>query len=225
MTLRVHLPETVVDGMRLGRHVLHDAASWLFPAPMASEIRTVDHVRHVPIYEQGTIGRCTGCALAGTLSSGDWPHRLSLADATRLYSEATRIDPIPGTYPPTDTGSNGLSVAKAAHDEGLVGKYFHAFGQKHALRALTLAPGILGMLWRTGCDRPDPDGTIHYDGSIRGGHEVSVTRVDVEGRRVGGPNSWGTTWGAAGWWWMSWNDLAAALADAGDVVVPWKPKG
>ena len=37
-----------------------------------------------------------------------------------IYSDATKIDTAAGSYPPTDTGSDGVSVAAVATKRGLV---------------------------------------------------------------------------------------------------------
>lgn len=64
--LQLAIPETVVAGRRLGRHVAHDPRSRNYPAELASEIRTVHH-RHYGILDQKSLGSCTGNAMVGAM--------------------------------------------------------------------------------------------------------------------------------------------------------------
>lgn len=207
--------------MRLGRHVEHDPRSRSY-AVQAASLGTLTSVRHrrlVPIYDQGNLGSCTGQACAGALSTAPFGHRYREASAVRFYSQATKLDDDPATYPPTDTGSTGLAVAKVALARKLCSSYQHAFSLEAALTALQTGSVMLGLAWKTGCDTPDSSGLIRWTGSVRGGHEIELDENDVEGRRVGFPNSWGKGWGVNGRAYMSWDDLAAALADSGDITV------
>ena len=113
------------DDPRLGRHIRHDPRSWNY-AFAAADVRTLTSVRHqsqIPTLNQGQLGSCTGNAATKCLSYRPFwtePAVRSVigSDATAdeayavgVYSDATKIDDYPGAYPPTDTGSDGLSVA------------------------------------------------------------------------------------------------------------------
>ncbi len=228
---RIRIPETpsrialgsrtaaVIHGRRLGRHIVHDPRSLGHVAPMADAIATVKHERRVPIWDQGDVGSCTGNACAGMLCTGPFKHEdLTEADAVALYSTATTLDNLDGTYPPDDTGSSGLAVMHAARSIGWIKAYQHAFGLEHTLRALTLRPCIVGLAWREECDSPDENGIVAWAGPVRGGHEVCAVGIDAEAKLVTFANSWGPAWGAAGYFSMSWEDLGAALADNGDAT-------
>lgn len=214
------LHEDIVDNHRLGRHVRHDPRSWQFPTPMAAHLVTVRHKRHVPIFNQGQVGSCTGEAAIGCISTGPFAHRGLQSEAVATYSDATRIDNIRGVYPPTDTGSSGLAVMKALRTKGLIKGYTHSFSLSQALQALVLRPGITGISWRTGCDDPDAHGIVRYEGSVRGGHEIVLAGLDVTKKLVWFDNSWGPSWGANGSFAMSWDDFGRALTDHGDVTFP-----
>lgn len=217
---------------RLGRHVEHHEASRQFAA-VHTVIRTAAHVRHCPAFEQGELGSCTGNAMAGALMTEPLyvPGRTLVEDdAVRLYAKATHLDQVPGAYPPDDTGSSGLAVAKAAKEEGLIVSYHHAFTLNAALAALSQGPVIVGTEWLEGFDEPrlieDPsngsilEAEIFASGSSRGGHEYVLDRIDVGLRRVHFTNSWGVTWGKDGGAYMSFDLLAELLKNDGDVVVP-----
>jgi C1A family cysteine protease len=187
---------------------------------MAQEIVSTRHKRLVPIFNQGSLGSCTGNAAVGCLSTAPYKHKGKQSDAVAAYKLATTLDRIRGTYPPDDTGSSGLAVMKALKQMGWVEGYTHAFGLKNALRALVLRPGITGISWRTGCDNPDKDGVVRYSGSIRGGHEIELVGLDAEKKLVWFANSWGPTWGKQGYFAMSFDDYASALSDHGDATFP-----
>jgi len=220
---------------RLGRHVEHDPRSLsyalsedLLPGIYASAVHTV----RVPVLDQGNTGSCTGHAaeaLAGTdplydaipATTGARPTGDAEQDhqqAVALYSAATRLDGIQGVYPPTDTGSTGLAVAKAAQRAGLISGYQHAFSLDAALKALTVMPLMVGVNWYEGFDRPDGAGQVTISGSVRGGHEFLLYGIDGPGRRVLARNSWGESYGAKGCFSFSFDDLGRLLAEHGDAT-------
>lgn len=208
----------------LGRLVRHDERSRAYPAMRSSAIVTTVHQRRAPILDQGDVGSCTGNALAGLLGTEPFATARDVdvdeALALDIYSRATHLDRVRGVYPPTDTGSSGLAVAKAAKQMGLVSAYRHAFGLAHALGALVVAPVIIGIDWFSSFDDPGPHGllTITYGATVRGGHEVVLDRVDTVAGTVGGANSWGPGWGDHGRFTMTWATLGALLQRDGDVT-------
>ncbi|MGZ6854339.1 MAG: hypothetical protein ACXVGC_09820, partial [Mycobacteriaceae bacterium] len=209
----------------LGRHVEHDKRSKRYPAEAAAPVKSVRWQRRSPVFDQGNVGSCTGNAAAGWVATDTATRRgrpdITEQTALQIYSKATRLDRIRGVYPPTDTGSSGLAAAKALKALGLAtGTYRHAFGLEHALSALQSGPVLVGMKWLTGCDNPDASGLIKYVGTERGGHEILADEVDADRKLVGFTNSWGTSWGHGGRFYMTFDDFGRALADSGDVTVP-----
>lgn len=229
------LPEAPDLPHALGRHVEHDprSRSFAFTAPEPRPI--VDTVWHrlVPAYDQGSLGSCTANALCGALSTRPHRHRFrSQRNIVKVYSEATRIDPFPGAWPPEDTGSSGLAVAKVALRRGWISEYRHIFRFEDLLQALMVGPLIVGTAWHSEMFHPEPDGRVHPLGTVVGGHEYEAFGVDVSNRRVWFWNSWGTNWGAgpqvplagqirgaAGAFYMDWEDFRDLLADDGDATV------
>lgn len=211
---------TSVGQHRLGRHVNHDSQSWDYPAPMAPHLITKRWTRLVDPYNQGPLGSCTGNAGAGMASTSPFTNRLTETDAVSIYADATHRDNIIGIYPPNDTGSSGLAVAKVLKSRGLIKGYTHSFSLAHALRAVVKSPGMTGIAWRTGCDTPDSHGVVKYTGAIRGGHEFEFIGIDVDTSLVWFCNSWGIEWGLRGLFAMSFDDYGKALSDHGDVTFP-----
>lgn len=216
------IPELPGAG-RLGRHVVHDPASKQFPvARRAVSIASRHWTRHVPIYDQGNTGSCTGNALAGCLSTGPWRHLFHEYTARRVYSAATAIDEFPGQWPPTDTGSSGLAVCKIAQRRGWISSYRHAFSLDDVLAALQHGPVIAGVDWFDSFDRPGSGGlcSISPNAGVRGGHEVCLVGLNIDARTVRFANSWSDQWGAKGFGAWSYDTLDTLLHRDGDVTVP-----
>ena len=205
-----------------GRIVQHDERSRSFRAPAAPALRSVSHKHWGPVLDQGNLGSCTGNAVAQALNCD--PLRqgrrlLTEASARSLYSSATLLDGLPGTWPMDDTGSSGLGAAKAAKKAGYITGYSHAFGLDEALAALVLSPVIVGTSWHQSMSKPDAAGYLKVSGSVVGGHEYAVIALDVRLERVTVLNSWGPGWGKAGKAYLTFADLGDLLDDEGDVVV------
>lgn len=211
---------------RLGRHVEHDPQSRSFSAG-TSAVKTIMYKRHGAPFDQGDLGSCTGNAMAGVLMTEPlWiPGRnLTEADAVKLYKAATKLDNIPGNYPPNDTGSTGLAVMKAAVNAKYIVGYAHSFSLEQLLGSLSLKPGILGVNWYSSFDSPKPDGEcpLTPGAKKRGGHEVQLFGIDVKKERVWCYNSWGPTWGGRknGTFYFSWKTLERLLDEEGDATFP-----
>lgn len=214
------LPERPVDGKPLGRVIHHDERSRAYAiTPQRAPLVSVRHQRHAGVYQQGALGSCTGNACAGALSTAPFGHRFTESRAVAIYKAATRIDDVPGQYPPDDTGSSGLAVAKVAKTNGWCSSYRHCFNLDAVLTALQTGPVMLGVTWLAGFDRPAPEGRMALTGQPRGGHEVVADEIDVENRRVWIVNSWGLDWARSGRAWWTWDDLATILANYGDATV------
>jgi hypothetical protein len=210
---------------RLGRHQVHDPRSRGFALTSTIlPVQTVLHTRHVPIFDQGQIGSCTANAALGVLVTGpNWRGKVySETDAVELYHEETLIDDreIPGHYPPDDTGSTGLYSAKALKARGLISGYMHAFTATTALAAIASKPVTIGVPWFNSMFEPDSHGVVKVDphSGLAGGHQVCVDGIDPAAQRVRFANSWGTSWGAKGWGWLSYADFKYLLSQGGDVT-------
>ena len=208
----------------LGRLVEHDPRSRIYAAARASSERSVLHGHSAPVLDQGESNSCTGHALAQCINTDPFANcrnaYLNSRIAFDLYSLATRLDPFKGQFPPEDTGSSGLAVAKAGVRRGYLRGYGHAFGFKGFCRVLQTQPVLVGTAWYSGMNTPAADGRVSPSGDPEGGHEYLALGIDYERKRLTFLNSWGPSWGKNGRFQMSFEDFAGLLADRGDVVVP-----
>lgn len=228
---------------RFGRHVNHDPRSRRFPVRRrtpAAQFQSTRHVRHVPVFDQGQMGSCTGNAGLGCLGTGVFFATMDDIETQRfpwtqegaiwLYSEATQVDDFGGTYPPEDTGSDGLSIAKVLHRYGLIAGYEHAFGIEQLIQGLMSTPAIVGTEWTEAMSEPDADGVIHPSGPTVGGHEYIADELvrmgdpfgpqhrPARGDMIGFTNSWGTSWGDDGRCYMDVYQFGELLARQGDAT-------
>ena len=188
---------------------------------------------HEPIFDQGQLGSCTGNAAAGWLATdnalraglatypqGSARHAIDEDYAVALYSQATMLDPYDGTYPPEDTGSDGLSVTKVLQQNSFVDSYQHCFDVPTVLAALQFGPVLVGTAWHEDMFQPDDRGLVKPTGAVVGGHEYLLCEYDATAGEVVFAKSWGTSWGYYGYGRMTVASLAALLADDGDCTVP-----
>ena len=226
--MKIIIPEIRYPGRRLGRNINHDPRSLRFVVRPAKVDKSVAWPRHIPILDQGDLGSCTGNAETGLLGSDPfWPtlnatiqSELNEDMAVKIYSMATQIDPYAGEYPPDDTGSDGLSVNKAAKQLNFISGYVHATSVDEAKTLIQQGPFITGTDWTTPMDNPDANGIIKKpaSGEVRGGHEYVCRERDAERGLWWFDNSWGTSFGKDGRFAYDDAGLAALMARGGDIT-------
>ncbi|WP_324787013.1 hypothetical protein [Streptomyces sp. H51] len=153
----------------------------------------------------GAEARAAGLVLADAQAAEEW--------AIGLYAEATGLDDAPGVFPPSDTGSSGLAIAKVLKRRGIAGHYRHATNAT-AVASLLQTGGLLyGTPWFKAWFEPDRYGFV--DGGdwqyspLAGGHEIYLVglervvqdhagRVDPEFTVIRFRNSWSRSWGDHG---------------------------
>ncbi len=208
-------------GSGLGRHAAFDERSLAFGITdiETRPPRSYSWAGAANVLDQGREGACVGFSWAGEL--GARPVVLSADDdrGRELYLEARAVDQAEGRYWPE--GASVLAGAKAVRAAGHMDSYRWAFGADQLATAVSwTGPAVIGISWHEAMYRPDPDGTIHPDGNIVGGHALIVRAYSLRLRRFTLRNSWGAGYGLRGDCYLSHADMAALLADAGDACVP-----
>jgi len=213
----------MVTPFPLGRVPERDPRSLNFAAPATTPVTSKRWRRYGTVLDQGDLGSCTGNAGEGCLNHAPF-HVVGTTcakepDAVSLYSAATAADAYPGQYPPEDTGSSGLAVAKVLKAWGRITGYTHAFDLDHILSALMSGPLIVGTDWLNNMFYPDPNGLVQPTGSVAGGHEYVLNGADVTSKMLRFQNSWGTGWGVNGHFFMTFDGFSSLLADDGDAIL------
>jgi hypothetical protein len=187
---------------------------------------------NAPVLDQGQVGACVGFGTEACVSADPFYAAIPTTVAARptgdvdtdnqqgygLYSAATHLDNIKGSWKPDDTGSVGLAGAKAAQKAGLISGYQHALSLDAALKGLGSLPCITGVNWYEGFDNPDSSGRVKISGSVRGGHEFCVYGIDAVNKLVWARNSWTAGWGLNGTFCFSFDDWGRLLDEQGDVT-------
>ena len=209
-------------GGRLGRHIHFDERSRAFPVPLlkTAKIVTRTWTRTIQPFNQGDTGSCTGNAAVGVICTEPFRRKgrhYGQKLARSVYSIATKLDAIQGTWPPDDTGSTVLAAMKALKKLRLSKGYEWCFGLDDVLKTLsTVGPVEVGVNWYEGFDKPTKTGLVKVKGAVRGGHAFEILGVDVKTKTVIAENSWGTDYGVDGRFSFSWKDLDRLLEESGE---------
>jgi hypothetical protein len=221
--LIVEAASTVPKAGRLGRHIQFDERSKGFriARPKAARaLRTKTWTRRKWAFDQGDLGCCVGVSAVGVLATAPFVKTGGVYDlglAKRIYTEASKVDAIPGDWPPVDTGSTILAGMQAMRKMGLIARYDWCFGMADMLDTLSYIGSVqIGTNWYAGFDEPDATGRVRATGAIRGGHAYQVIGIDVSKKLLWAVNSWGPSWGIKGRFCFSWDDCEKLLAEDGE---------
>lgn len=216
---------------RLGRQVVHDPRSRGFAVSTPHTVTITRSFRHKvfapkPIPRQ-TIGNCTGvdqCVRADAQGNRQRGVILGMDTAVQLYSRATQLDPFTGTYPPDDTGSSGISAAKAAKEAGIIDRYEWIFGgADQVLAALVDHPVGVGTRWHASMFNPNSRTLlVEPTGEIVGGHQWAVIGYSKRYDAFEGMCWWGDDFGAGGMFRIRRAHLGELLADDGDAHITYR---
>jgi hypothetical protein len=207
----------------LGRNREHDPRSRNFAiSPPSRTLFPVTHTLRAPHLNQADIGSCEGdtgaeflnCAKAVGNRVAFWNKKnvkgrgyLTQRNALELYSLATTLDDdgIPGRYPPTDTGTSGVGIAKAMQTMGAIDSYGWTFTFNDFLTTLQKQPIMLGLNWYDSMFEYDSQGFVRMPPPRTdpvGGHAAlafAMRHPYSADFRVGCANHWvqddGSPWG------------------------------
>lgn len=174
--------------------------------------------------DQGDVGRCTGYSAATCMNSVPYYQErrklnkgryLGPLQGDTFYHEATINDPFPGVWPPTDTGSSGLAVAKALKDYGFITEYTHAFGIDHVLDSIVMGPMIVGTTWLQDMFYRPRNNVLNVSGRVAGGHEYCLFKSNFITEVLWFRQTW------FGWrnFGIRFEDFDRLLQDDGDATI------
>jgi hypothetical protein len=214
-----HRRAPIFDQGQLGSCVGNAAVGWVGTDNVTRQGRTF-----VDVSSTTAMAALTGDA---RLDTGSGPKVLATvpvdeALAVRDYAFATGLDTFSGTYPPDDTGTDGPSGAKALVKLGLAGKYTHAFSLAALQAALQLGPVMWGTVWYNSMFDLNSYNHLVVDenSGVAGGHELLIVGWDTATDVYKIANSWGTSWGEAGYCYVNTPDLTYLAAQGGDFTQP-----
>jgi len=162
--------------------------------------------------DQGQTGHCVGFGSAAWGNSAPVEDRFKNADAHNIYYMAKVIDGEPGK----ENGSSVHSGVKALKQLGRVQSYY--FGTTvDVLKQWVLQqnPVICGTDWFKDMFNPDAGGVVVPTGGVAGGHCYLMLGYDESKDLFEFDNSWGTSWGKKGRFYMHASDVQTLMDRAG----------
>ena len=165
------------------------------------------------ILDQGNTPHCVGFAWAGFGISVPVVDAWDNAMGDRIYYAAKIIDGEPGQ----EDGSDTRSGVKAFGQFANLGAYAFATSLDDIITwLLTSGPVITGTDWYNNMFYPDSSGLVHVGGGVAGGHEWMISGVDTIKKLFHCTNSWGTSFGINGQFYLSYADYQLLLNSQGD---------
>lgn len=199
-----------------------------FPKGLAPGTR---HYRTGPTWDQGQTGTCV---------EHGWRHKMGAAPIMQpvdlpqydLYRKIVAVDEFSendyeATAPDSELqgGTSVRAGAKVLQGMGLVKNYLWAEDVED-IRAWHLAGFggvVMGTSWYSGMMMVDSHGFVNLTGRVEGGHCYCSHGWNDHVRRNGRyvracrfQNSWGTSFGENGFFWIEEDDLARLMQDFGE---------
>jgi hypothetical protein len=176
------------------------------------------------ILDQGQEGACVGFGWTYELIAEPFPTTGLTDDTARaLYHRAKQLDDQPGE---DYEGTAVLAGAKTVHEQGYLDEYRWATTFQEILVALSYrGPVVFGINWYQSMYEPGPDGILHVDGEVAGGHCILGRGLNMERQAIVLRNSWGDSWGGGGDLgkgdaYLSFTDLQRLMHESGEACVP-----
>lgn len=173
-----------------------------------------------PVLNQGTTPQCVEYSWNGWLMA--FPIKNApVTPRKTLYCEAQKLDPWPGDCDnPQYDGTSVRAGAKALQNRGLIGSYLWAFTTADMANWILSGKGpiVMGTRWYRSMYTPDTKGVVHVDvnSGLDGGHAYLCIGYNSRTRMFRFQNSWGTSWGQKGRFWMHADDVEKLLQSQGE---------
>ena len=162
-------------------------------------------IRWTPGTASGSGGRAGATAPPSTNTYGN-------DDGHAIYYEAKVIEGDPGN----EDGAYPRDGAKAMKNRGRLSVYASASTVDEALVHLrTKGPLVVGTDWLDEMFEPDDDGRVHVSGGVAGGH--CYLWNGVEGTKFWFVQSWGSSWGKGGTFYIEEAEFRKLFDDFGEI--------
>jgi hypothetical protein len=167
--------------------------------------------------DQGETSQCVGYAWHGLLRA--LPHLQREPLPEPIYDRAQVLDEFDDT-PPAD-GTSVRAGAKMLQEAGKLTAYSWAFDLETVLNWLAFhGPVVLGTTWFQAMFHPDDTGLVRPEGREAGGHAYVCLGYNDTTRRLLCQNSWGTTWGIKGRFYVRYEDITELIQNGGEAAAP-----
>jgi hypothetical protein len=167
------------------------------------------------VLDQGNVGSCTGNGWTGLLDADPLPHTYQEDTALKIYWQAKVLD----GEPHLDNGTTVEQAAKATKGFGLIKSYVFAASAAEALTWVrTQGPVVVGTAWFDDMFDPDVNGFVKVSGNLAGGHCYLVLGHSPSAGVVTCLNSWGTSWGKNGRFYLKEADFAWLISQQGEAA-------
>lgn len=154
--------------------------------------------------DQGQTNHCVGFGWAGWGDAVPVEDAYQNADATQIYYECKVVD----GQPNQENGSSVRSGAKAMQNRGRLGAYVFASAIDEVKQwVVNHGPVVVGSDWTQDMFTPASDGLVLPTGPVKGGHCYLMLGYDPAADRFEFENSWGSTWGKNGHFFMNAADF------------------
>lgn len=186
------------------------------PAPTPTPTpQAVEWANPRPVLDQGDYGTCVGNGWAQWGNSDPVNDSYIEDDARAIYYDATVYDGAPDTT--YQQGATVRSGAKAMVKRQRLQVYASAQTLDDALQwILTKGTIVFGTDFTYGMESPDSAGLVHPTGGVAGGHCYLGVGYDPSSQKIKFLNSWGTSWGVNGYFYMFKNEFEQLYADNGE---------
>jgi hypothetical protein len=171
-----------------------------------------------PLLNQGDTSHCVGYSWSQFLGTEPWGGIVEdLPQPFTIYRDAQKIDEWPGEEPDY-YGTSVRAGAKVLKDKGIISSYVWGYSVEDIAKFIyENGPVVAGTRWYYGMTHPDPNGFVRVHGNYEGGHAWTIYGVDSKWETFFAVNSWGTSYGRNGRFFIKFDQMDKLLKDGGHV--------
>lgn len=160
------------------------------------------------VFDQGNSSHCVGYSWAQFLQTQPWSHEKKPGILpAEIYKKAQQVDEWPGEEPDY-FGTSVRAAASVLKELDLISSYVWGYSVEDAARFISeTGPIVVGSRWYYGMSNPDQNGFARPVSSYEGGHAWLIYGVDCQWETFFGVNSWGTSFGKNGRFFVKFSDL------------------